>query len=205
MSCVCVQYRRRRTQNWGKTSRRTKGSVSSAMALILCQTCKLHGAFHMPNSALSHPIFTCKFSQKCGWKARDDIIIIIQRTRRGGEGNPKRVPSVANYFKFQPISNDFLSHMCGLHGGVWNGRWAIGGIGIASLVQIASSSDRRNPVDARRVFWLMLDACKSPNQFQSPAFRIPSPMRFDLATPSQEFDFSRAGGTHTLCIRVHIS
>jgi len=23
-----------------------------------------------------------------------------------------------NYFKFQPISNDFLSHMCGLHGGV---------------------------------------------------------------------------------------
>lgn len=37
---------------------------------------------------------------------------------------------------------------------------------IASLVQIASSSDRRNQVDARRVFWLMLDGCKSPNESQ---------------------------------------
>lgn len=54
---------------------------------------------------------------------------------------------------------------------------------IASLVQIASSSDRRNEVDARRVFWLMLDGCKSPNESQILLLWLPSAHAVWLKNP----------------------
>jgi len=83
-------------------------------------------------------------------------------------------------------------------GSVWN-RWeGLIGIGIASLVQIATSSDRRNQVDARRVFWLMLDACKSPNsQFQILPPESLFTMRFDLGNPFSKIRFSDGVGERT--------
>lgn len=153
-----------------------------------------HSTCQIPHSDQLSPtqiwVSHANFHPEGGWKARDDdIIIIIQREIPKGSRTRTRARA-ANYFKFQPISNDFLSHMWGLHGGSVKSH-----IGIAIWYCIVSANriiiiGGEGEGNARRLFWLMLKvpAGKSPNQSQILPPDSPRSVRFD----------SLEAGEHTL-------
>jgi len=72
----------------------------------------------MPNSAHPIPAFLhANFHKNADEKPATTSSSLF----KGLDDVTKEIPKgfePGNYFKFQPISNDFLSHMCGLHGGV---------------------------------------------------------------------------------------